>query len=314
LTLFESETYTRSMKSRRFLPAVVSLLAVAAAGSGHLNAQAIQRALYVSVVDDKGVPVKDLTTSDVIVREDNVAREVLRVAPATEPMQIALLIDTSSASRDNISFFRSALPTFVTALTNPNDAGRKNEVAIIAFGERPTIITDYTTNVGELQKGINRLWSLPDTGAYLLDALLEVTKGFKVREAKRPVIVAITQEGTELSYRHYDQVVGPLRDSGAALYALMLGTPTGDISEEARSRNLAVEEGTRTTGGYREQLLTPMGLASGLRTLADRLTHQFVVTYGRPQSLIPPERVTVSAAKPGMVARGTLIKEAQGRP
>jgi hypothetical protein len=38
------------------------------------------------------------------------------------------------------------------------------------------------------------------------------------------------------------------------------------------------------------------------------------VTYARPQSLIPPERVTVSAAKPGVIARGTLIKEEKGRP
>jgi hypothetical protein len=38
------------------------------------------------------------------------------------------------------------------------------------------------------------------------------------------------------------------------------------------------------------------------------------VTYARPQSLIPPERVTVSAVKPGVIARGTLIKEEKGRP
>ena len=43
---------------------------------------------------------------------------------------------------------------------------------------------------------------------------------------------------------------------------------------------------------------------------ADELTHQYKVTYARPQSLIPPEKVTVAAAKPGITARGTLIKEA----
>jgi hypothetical protein len=313
LTLFESGTYTRLMSSRRFLPAVFTLLALALAGSQHLRAQAIQRALYVSVVNEAGTPVADLQPTDVIVREDNVAREVLRVAPADEPMQLALLIDTSSASRDNISHFRTALPPFITALTNPNGAGAKNQVAIIATGERPTIVTEYTSNAADLQKGINRLWSLPGTGAYLVDAVLEVTKGLKKREAKRPVIIAITQEGTEFSYGQYDQVLGPLRDSGAAFYALMLGQPSGAISDEARSRNIVVDEGTRTTGGYREQLLTPMALAGKLKTLADQLTHQFLVTYAHPQSLIPPERVTVTAAKPGMVARGTLVKDSIGQ-
>ena len=36
-----------------------------------------------------------------------------------------------------------------------------------------------------------------------------------------------------------------------------------------------------------------MALAGTLTQLADELTHQYQVTYARPQSLIPPERVTV---------------------
>src|SRR6185295_4627073 len=129
-----------------------------------LLAQAIQRSMYVSVVNDAGAPVPDLGPSDFVVREDNVAREVLRVAPADEPMQIAVLVDTSQTARNDISHMRTALPPFITALTNPNDSGRKNEVAIIAFGERPTILTDYTTSVAALQKGINRIWSQQGSG------------------------------------------------------------------------------------------------------------------------------------------------------
>src|SRR3989442_1344028 len=83
-------------------------------------------------------------------------------------------------------------------------------VAIIAIGERPTILTDYTSGAADLQKGIGRLWSLPGTGAYLLDAIIEVCQGIKKREARRPVIVAITEEGPEFSNRHYDQVLDPL--------------------------------------------------------------------------------------------------------
>ena len=45
-------------------------------------AQALQKAMYVSVVDEAGAPVPDLGPSDFIVREDDVAREVLNVVPA----------------------------------------------------------------------------------------------------------------------------------------------------------------------------------------------------------------------------------------
>ena len=77
---------------------------------------------------------------------------------------------------------------------------------------------------------------------------------------------------------------------------------------------MVLDEGPRQTGGRREELLTSMALDAKLGQLGDELTHQYKVTYARPQSLIPPERVTVAAAKPGVTARGTLIKEVQGRP
>jgi hypothetical protein len=57
-----------------------------------------------------------------------------------------------------------------------------------------------------------------------------------------------------------------------------------------------------------------MALGAKLTQLANELTHQYRVTYARPQSLIPPERVTVAAAKPGLTARGTVVKDKQGRP
>jgi len=302
------------MNTRCVLVAPGLVAAAVAILAAHLTAQAIERSMYVSVVNEAGAPVPDLGPADFVVREDNVAREVLRVVPATEPMQIAVLVDTSQTARNDITYMRTALPPFVTALVNPNEGGAKNDVALVAFGERPTIFTDYTTKVADLQKGINRIWSQQDSGAYLLDALIEVTKGFKKREARRPVIVAIVTEGRELSYRQYDQVLEPLRDSGAPFYALMIGTPSGDISDEGRSRSIVVDRGPNETGGRRDQLLSGMALNDRLKQLATQLTHQYRVTYARPQSLIPPERVTVSTPRAGLIARGTLAKERQDRP
>jgi hypothetical protein len=298
------------MTNRRLFVAALSGAACALAWPGTLDAQAIQRALYVSAISEAGAPVPDLGPADFIVREDHVSREVLRVAPAVEPMQVALLVDTSQAARDDIGHVRTALPGFVAALTTGTV---KHEVAIIAIGERPTVFTNYTFNQAELKKGIDRIWSMQGSGAYLLDGIIEACQGFKKRGAQRPVIIAILSEGPELGNRQHDQVLDPLRASGAAFHAITLGRPSSSLSDEMRNRNLVLDEGPRATGGRREELLTSMALDGKLKLLADEMTHQYVVTYARPQSLIPPERVTVAAAKPGMTVRGTLIKEAQGR-
>ena len=89
-----------------------------------------------------------------MVRDDNVAREVLRVAPADEPMQIEILVDNSQAATEYIRDLRLALPEFVDALLEPNAAGRKNEVGLVALGERPTILTEPTFDRAQLKKGL----------------------------------------------------------------------------------------------------------------------------------------------------------------
>ena len=194
--------------------AIVAVVLASPVPGSRLVAQAIERSMIVSVVDEAGAPIPDLGPTDFVIREDNAAREVLKVGPATEPMHIALLVDTRpGVAREHRALSNRAAP-FVTTLINANATGAKNQVALLAFGERPTVITNYTSNLTELERGINRLWALDDSGAYLLDALYEVCQGFEKRETRRPVIVAITQEGRELSYRHYDQVLGPLRGAG----------------------------------------------------------------------------------------------------
>ena len=299
------------MTDRRLGVVALSIVACALAWSHAVDAQAIQRALYVSALDATGAPVADLGPSDFIVREDNMAREVLKVEPAVEPMQIALVVDTSQGARDDISHMRTALPAFVKAMTTGEV---KNEVAIVAIGERPTVYTNYTFSQAELKKGIDRIWSVQGSGAYLLDGIIEICQGFKKRGAQRPVIVAILSEGPELSTRQHDQVLEPLRLSGTAFHAITLGRPSTSLSDEARERNIVLDEGPRATGGRRDELLTSMALGGKLTQLADEIMHQYKVTYARPQSLIPPERVTVAAAKAGVTARGTLIKEEKARP
>jgi len=270
-----------------------------------------ERSLYVTVVDSNGTPAPGLGTTDFLVKEDNVAREVLRVTPATDPMQIALLVDTSQAARDSIQYMRQALPPFVAELTKANDAGRKNEIAVIGIGERPTILSEYSTDPRQIQKGIDRIWSMNQSGMYGLDAIIEVSQGLKKREATRPVLVMVATSGPEFSNRHHDQVIAPLKSIGGVLHVLALGQPDTSLSQESRERAIVFDEGTRDTGGVHEQVLSGIGLPNRMKTLADQLTHQYKVTYNRPESLIPPEKVTVAATKPGLTARGTPVKEGQ---
>jgi len=285
--------------------ALVALIAVARPTP--LHSQALDRVMFVSVVDQTGAPVPDLGPGDFVVREDNLAREVLRVAPADDPMQIALLVDNSTAARDDVVNIRRALPTFLDSMMQPVRGGR-NQIALIALAERPTILSDYTFDRAQLGKATDRLWEQSMSGNYLLDGLMEVTGGFKRREALRPVILAFTTEGPELSTARYQSVLEALAGSNAAFHVISLGTPSVSRDDASVGRDIVVDQGTMRTGGMHERLLTSMSLAAKLQQVANVLNHEYRVTYAHPDSLIPPDKVTVSVRKANLTARGRLAK------
>jgi Ca-activated chloride channel family protein len=260
-------------------------------------AQSQPHDVYVSVLDGKGVPVTDLAAADFSVREDGVAREVLKVAPATEPMQVAVLIDDSQAATDDIHMIRDGLTRFVDALRG------KAEIALITFGERPTLVVDYTTDPVKLKQGIGRVFARSGAGAYFLEAVVEASQGFEKREAKRPVMVAVMTEGLEFSTLYYQRVLDELYKSRAALHVLTITGVTAAQTDEVRNRNIVVAEGTERTGGRRDQILAASAIPDRMQQLADELLHQYVVTYARPETLIPPEKIEVTVKRPGVTAR-----------
>jgi hypothetical protein len=277
-----------------------------------LVSQVLERSLYVAMLDQSGAPVPNLGPTDFVVREDNVAREVLRVVPATDPMQIAIMVDNSAAAAPFVPNIRRALPAFIQKLGAAAPAGRRNEIALITLASRPTILADYSVEPAAIVKATERLWEESFAGGYyLLNGIIEASRGFKLREAGRPVIVAIVGEGPELSSRHPDQVLEPLRETGAALHVITLGLPRVSVEDEARFRDRVVDEGPRVTGGTRSQLLAASALPGKLDQLADVLTKTYRVTYGHPDTLIPPDRITVSAKRPDITAHGTPVKEPQ---
>lgn len=282
-------------------------MAVSLAGGVSLGAQARERVAYVSVVDRaSGAPKNDVTAADIVIREDKVTREVLRVTPATGPMPIAVLVDTSAAAESAIADIRAALTAFVNAL------GDTGPVSIIGFGERPTLLTDYTTNPAALTAGVGRVFSRPLSGATLLEAVFETATGLGRREGERAAIVVLSVAAPEMSTLHHLRVAERLQASGAALHVIMLSLPgRQSLNDTARQRDLLLDRGVRITGGMRRDVLASMAFTPAMTDLARVLTHQFRVVYARPQTLIPPATFEVTAASAAFTAYGGV---ARGQP
>ncbi len=310
----------RSLRSVGLALAVTVLVGAAAppASSAQSGADR-QHAIYVTVTDRAGKPVAGIKPADLVVREDGVTREVLRVEPATAPIEITLLVDTSDVASPQIADIRRALTTFV------DDMAKDAEIAIATTGGRPEVVQNYTRNTELLHRAIGRVFAESGSGAYLLEALSSAARGVEQRAPERAAIVAIVvQAAPEFSSDTSEPVVKALRDSGAEFDAIVLApqaVPTAesgpppvspaerlDERQARRDRDTVLDQASRATGGVNLQALSGMALTPQFQALATQLRSQYRVVYARPESLIPPEKIEVAAKKPGLVARGTPVR------
>jgi hypothetical protein len=247
-------------------------------------AQPGERAIYVSVLDQGGTPVPGLATGDFIVREGGVAREVLRVSTATDPLQIAVLVDTSPAIEPYVSEVRSALKSFSREIQD------RHERALFALGERPTCVADYSRDPIRLEEGIGRLSGRSAAGASVAEAIIEVSRGLRQRAAARPVVVLITAEGPDLVERDHQTVLDQLRETNATLHVFFLGK----------------------AGALLGNAGTSMALDRRLQRLAAELNNQYLVIYAQPSGELVTEAADVNVKRSGLTVRTPFAPQKPG--
>src|SRR5690606_22313490 len=130
------------------------------------------RRIFVTAVDNRGAPVADLTAADFVVEEDGRERPIVSAAPATAPLQVALMIDDSGLGLQAI---REGAAGFVRQVQGAA------EIAIITTGGRNIVLSDFTPDTDRLIATINRIYARNLTGAFLTDGFLEVARVFGQR-------------------------------------------------------------------------------------------------------------------------------------
>ncbi len=294
--------------SLRFLLCGAALLAFFYPGNTDLAAQSgpRERTLFVSAVDQKGEPVEGLGPDAFAVREGGRRREILRVSPATEPMDVAIFVDNSQAAQAAIPFFRDALPAFVTALTGDV------RVALIGLAERPTVIVPYTTDKAQVNAAIGKIFSIAGSGMTLLDALFETSRGVRSRKTPRAAFVPVFTDNVEFTNRYSKDIVRELTRDGVSLHVVGIGRFAYQDDHPIRERAFLIDEGPKATGGARITLLTPQPLTMTLERLARELSHQYKVVFARPDAPFDGTEVEISSPRRDLTVRGIPARGEDG--
>ena len=264
-------------RARRFAAATIAI-ALLSAG---LLAQSAQKIALVTVVSDNGSRLADLAAKDVVVHEDKAERKVISVEPATEPLVIALLLDTAAAAAGRqypVQDLRKAVSNFVKTVTA---AQPDTQIGIMTVAGAAVNALDFTTKADEIDKVVQRLYPDQQGGAVMLEALSTASGKFGEKQTPRRVIVTVDFNSPEGgSPSSMKKVAEEVRKSGATVWsASVRGT-----GESAASREDLLNALSQASGGLRQSAVEPSGLDAMLAKIANSITAQYSVTFARPDA------------------------------
>lgn len=298
---------------RGMFPTVIAFSCVLA-GISVTGAQAQQtRKVYVSVTEQNGTPVTNLTAADFEVKEGDQPREVVSAQLTTTPIRMAIVVADGGTGG-----YQVAAVTLVQALQNIA------EFAIVSVVEQPDKIVNFTNDIDAVVTGLKRLGKRvgkPGTGQ-VMEAIADVARDVG-RPDKRPVIVVLTYGGSVASSLRAAAVREELRKAGTVLYVISpvgsgggpgasaggggggnMGTARdGYAASESASRGrdleIVLNDGSKDTGGRHDQV-NPQTLLKTVEQIAQELLNQYQLSYTLPDGVKPSDKLEVSSKRKGL--------------
>src|SRR3989441_4598879 len=182
------------------------------------------------VTDQNGHPLTALRAENFVVFEDGKAERLTNFATTEAPFEIALLLDTSGSTREELGLIRDAANAFISALRSGD------RVAVVAFNTAPgngaplatvEVLAPVTDDRKLLRRAIENLGTSNGTPFY--DALARVADQL-FRDPPRPeirgrrAVVALTDGVDSTSDSGYEEARAKLLRAGLASYFIQVST------------------------------------------------------------------------------------------
>jgi Ca-activated chloride channel family protein len=193
------------------------------------------------ITDSSGRPLAGLRPENFRIMEDGQPQTIANFGTAETPFEIALLLDTSGSTRDDVALIRAAANSFIEAL-RPGD-----RVGVVAFNTARTvaepvatveILSPLTGDREVLRAAIENLGASQGTPYY--DALLRVADGISRDPPRdelrgRRAVVALTDGVDSSSNSDFATAKERLSRAGIASYFIQVNTE--DFVEERLMRD-----------------------------------------------------------------------------
>src|SRR5436309_14053031 len=155
--------------------------------------------VLVSVLDEKNRPAPDLPKEAFQLFEEGVEQRIDKFESETsQPLDLAIMIDSSLSAHKEISFEQEAAAHFIHQMLRLVD-----RLSVFAFDEDVTQVAAFSDNVADLQAAVRRI--PPGAGTSIYDAVLLGARALEGRgDDRRRVIILVTDAGETPSTPDFD--------------------------------------------------------------------------------------------------------------
>lgn len=199
--------------------------------------------ILASVLDQSGRPVLDLPQEAFQILEEGQPQQIARFEPeTTQPLDIALMIDTSLSAIAELKLEGEAAAHFIRQVIRAGD-----HMAVFEFTDDVTELSAFTDNVPELQQAARQI--KPGAGTSLYDAVVIGSRQLgRQPQDRRRAVVLVTDAGESTSHWHFEDARRAAISSGALIYTVLVRfSPSENLRNTAGEH--ALDTITDTAGG-----------------------------------------------------------------
>jgi Ca-activated chloride channel homolog len=272
--------------SREWLAAACALCVGAAVApamqkTGGIRVQTNFVTVLASVLDENGRPVPDLPKESFQLSEEGVAQTIDRFeAQTNQPLELALMVDTSLSTTKELKFEGEAAARFIQKIVRPGD-----ELGVFQFSDNVDQLTEFSANVSSLEAAAKRI--SPGAGTVLYDALVLGSRAIaRLPQNRRRVIVLVTDAGETTSIYKFEDARRAAIASEALIYTILI-RPVPNESGRNTAGEHAIITITDSTGGAMFTLDTFDQLDAMFERINRELRTQYLLGY-YPRPAPPP--------------------------
>lgn len=228
--------------------------------------------VFVTVTDPHGAPVGGLTRENFVLKEDD-HEQTIKVfdKESALPLSIALAIDTSLSTRQDLPLEQASAKRFAHEIMRPVDG-----LSVYAFSEVVREATrGYTADLKRIDESIDHIRVGAATALY--DAIYLASRALDQRKGRK-VIVLITDGGDTVSTVDYKQAVRAAEEAEALVYSIIVVPIENSAGREIGGEHALIQL-SEDTGGKYYYATSITQLDEAFHKISDELRTQYLLAY-----------------------------------